>query len=319
MITDFSADPDLVKAFGPFYAMRAAVPTGQVLSTLAKDPRVAEFLAPYQVTFAVVIRNLADNLADEEDGAGEPGLVEVAVPSRWDEDAKIRFTTPMAAALERASTGSPLGPADLLAAILQDPDCTAVQNLTEVGVDIAELRASLEAGQPVVREDPLDPELRSTREALLGRRRYRPRELGQFWTSFFVRLFPMNPGDLPCLWARLEAGEVAQRQHGGKIRSDDLLLAILRTHAVAELYPHMVDDSKADSRAGQILTDAGLDHRTVKAAMDRTDLGQDAVPLKKQMRGHPVGTTELLRRLQAEPGNRAVRLLQELKVDPARL
>jgi hypothetical protein len=274
------------------------------------------------VTASVVIRNFAD----EDPSQPEPGQARISVPSRWDDEAQIEFSGPAAAAIHRCSEQPSLtdgeattrSPLDLLAAIAQDPNCRAAQNLTELGVDLAELSRSVRSGQPVVREDPLPAELHSTREALLGRRKYKPIELGQFWTSFFVRLFPMNPGHLPSLWARLEAGEVAQR-HGGRIRSDDLLLAILRTHALAELYPHMVDDSKEDSRAGQILADAGLDHARVQAAIENTDLGKDAVPLKKQLQNFPVGTTELLRRLLDEPGNRAVRLLQALDVDPEAL
>ena len=326
MTTDlvpFPADPALVSAFGPFYALVPAVDTLRMLSTLLKNERVAQFLAPYDVTFAVVIRDFAAQ--DDDPAQQEPGRTEVTVPDRWDDQARIGFSTPMLEALQRcrqqpslSGAGDRRSPVDLLAAILQDPGSRAGRNLAEVGVDVAELRESLLMGEPRQRDDAVPTELHSTREALLGRRKYRPRDLGQFWTTFFVRFFPHNPGHAPSLWARLEAGDLAER-HGGRVRSDDLLLAVLRTHALAQLYPHMIDDSQEDSRAGEILTAAGLDHVRVQAVIESTDLGQDAVPLKNQLRNFPVGTTELLRRLLAEPGNRAVRLLRELEVDPAAL
>ncbi|GAB3254531.1 Clp protease N-terminal domain-containing protein [Kineosporia babensis] len=336
MTTDFAADQELISAFGPFYASVPPISTHEMLCSLAKRDAVARFLAPYDITFLVLIQ-------DYDRETTEPGLTELTVLDSWGDEDQIRFTTPMVAALDRAQTRPSLtypnpqaapataadlmtatsterSPVDLLAAILDDEECLAVSNLTKLGVDVTELRAALTSGQPAVREDLVPTELRSTRDALLGRRKYKPIELGQFWTSVMMRIFPMNPGQFPDLWARLEAGEVAQA-HGGKVRSDDLLLAILRTHTVAAYYPHMAVpmDENDDSRAARILLGAGLDHHRLRAAMDSSDLGKDAVPLKKQMKNYPRGTTELLRRLLDEPGNRAVRLLQTLNVDPVAL
>ncbi|MFG2233849.1 hypothetical protein ACGFNX_28320 [Streptomyces sp. NPDC048723] len=63
-----------------------------------------------------------------------------------------------------------------------------------------------------------------------------------------------------------------------------------------------------------------MDDERVRAVMASTDLGQDAVPprelLKDTMAG---GTSGLLDRLLSEPGNRSVRLVAALDVEPADL
>ncbi len=205
----------------------------------------------------------------------------------------------------------------MAAAILADPQCEAVRALTGLGIDVAELRSSLKTGEPVVRADPVPADLQHSREALLGRRKYRPVPMGGLFLRLLLRVLPSRPGTTPGYWARLEAGEVAQA-HGGPVRSDDLLLAILRTHALTGYYPHMVETQREDTRAGRFLTEAGLDYRKVRAAMDEHDLGRDAVALKKQLE-RAVSTTDLLRRLLDEPGNRAIRLLEVLDVDPVAL
>ncbi|MBT0769532.1 hypothetical protein KIH74_11410 [Kineosporia sp. J2-2] len=326
MTPTFPADRALRRVLRPFFAYSRPAGTHRLLSRLLKDERVEAFLAPYDLTYQVVTRDAHREVLDDTGELTEPGSVTVTV-----HDDEMPCSAPTAQALERcrlrpplAGVGQERSAVDLLAALLDDPDCRAVRYLTESGVSVPELRESLREGRPLVRDDPMPPELRATRDALLGRRRYRPRELGQFWTTLMVRVLPLNPAQHPGLWARLEAGEIAAR-HGGRVRSDDLLLAVLTTHAVAQAHPRTTRDTQEDSDAGPVLTDAGLDHVRVRAAIvagdlgAEGDLGKDAVPLRKQLKGFPVGTGELLRRLLAEPGNRCVRLLRQLDVDPAEL
>ncbi|MFF4448529.1 Clp protease N-terminal domain-containing protein [Streptomyces sp. NPDC001502] len=316
MPSDFRADQALLTALGPVYARRH-VSTHILLSCIGKDQHVQEFLAAYDLTTHVIRQGVRG--MDEE-----PGKVEV--PLAGQQDRSLTLSTAGAAAFARCrqqpsvtGQGIERSPADLLVAILDDPSCGAVSFLNGCGVDVVALQRAVRSGQVPAVEDAVPPELRSTRDALVGRRRYKPRELGQFWTTLLVRVMPMNAAAHPVLWARLEAGELAG-QHGGKVRTDDVLLGMLRTYAVAQAYPHLTKAAKADYDGGRILVETGVDHERVRAVMARTDLGRDTVPprelLKDTMAG---GTCDLLDRLLSEPGNRSVRLLAALDVEPAAL
>ncbi|MEU7726814.1 Clp protease N-terminal domain-containing protein [Streptomyces sp. NPDC040724] len=316
MTSDFRADQALLTALGPVYARRH-VSTHTLLACISKDKRVQECLAPYDLTTHVIRQGVGG--LDEE-----PGKVEV--PLAGQEDRSLTLSTAGAAALARCREqpsvtghGVERSPADLLVAILDDPICGAVSYLNGCGVDIAALQQAVRSGQVPAVADAVPPELRSTRDALVGRRRYKPRELGQFWTTLLVRMTPINVAAHPVLWARLEAGELAG-QHRGKVRTDDVLLGVLRTYAVAQAYPHLTRQAKADYDGGRVLAEAGVDHERVRAVMASTDLGQDTVPprelLKDTMAG---GTSALLDRLLSEPGNRSARLLAALGVEPAAL
>ncbi|MEU7474097.1 Clp protease N-terminal domain-containing protein [Streptomyces sp. NPDC044984] len=315
MTTDFHANRALLTAFGPVYAMRH-VSTHVLLACISKDERVQEFLAPYDLTTHVIRQGVGG--MDEE-----PGKVEVPLAEQED---SLTLSTAGAAALARCQEqpsvtgqGVERSPADLLVALLDDPSCGAVSYLNGCGVDVVALQQAVRSGQVPAVEDVVPPELRSTRDALVGRRRYKPRELGQFWTTLLVRVMPINPAAHPVLWARLEAGELAG-QHGRKVRTDDVLLGMLRTYAVAQAYPHLTKEAKADYDGGRVLAEAGVDHERVRAVMASTDLGQDTVPPRELLKDTMAsGTSDLLDRLLSEPGNRSVRLLAALGVEPAGL
>lgn len=315
MTSVFRADQALHSVFGPIYAMRH-VSTHILLACLSGDERVQAFLAPYDLTTHVIRRGVGE-LPDE------PGTVKVQVAGK---DRPLTLSTTAAAALARCQehpsvTGSNIerSPADLLAALLDDPTCGAANYLHECGVDIGALQRAVRSGQIPTVEDTIPPELRSTRDALVGRRRYKPRELGQFWTTLLVTVMPINTAAHPVLWARLEAGELAQ-QHGGKIRTDDVLLGMLRTYAVAQAYPHLIKETKAAYDGSRALVEAGVDHQTAHAAMTSTDLGQDAIPPRDLLKNTTAGnTSDLLERLLSEPNNRSTRLLTALGVEPASL
>ncbi|WP_445269952.1 hypothetical protein [Streptomyces sp. DSM 41634] len=90
--------------------------------------------------------------------------------------------------------------------------------------------------------------------------------------------------------------------------------------AVAQAYPHLTKEAKADYDGGRVLGETGVDLERVLAVIASTDLGQDTVPprelLKDTMAG---GTSDLLDGLLSEPGNRCARLLAALGVEPAGL
>lgn len=315
MTTDLRADRALRDAFGPAFSARH-VSTHLLLACISKDDRVGEFLAPYDLTLHVIHRGIGE--LDEE-----PGTVEVRLAGR---DEALTLSAAGAAALARcqeqpsvSGRGDDRSPTDLLAALLDDPSSSAVTFLDGYGVNVVALREAVRSGQVPVVEDSVPPELRSTRDALVGRRRYQPRELGQFWTTVLVKWLPMNPGAHPALWARLEAGELAE-EHGGKVRTDDILLGLLRTYAVAQAYPHLTKSAETDYDGGRVLVEAGVDHERVSTVRAGTDLGEDRLPplklLKDTMGG---GTSALLDRLLSEPESRSVRLLKALGVDPAGL
>ncbi|MDR6974338.1 hypothetical protein J2X68_001016 [Streptomyces sp. 3330] len=316
MTKEFHADHSLRTALRPVYAGRH-VTTHDLLACISKDPRIQEFLAPYDLTAQVVRRGAA--ATDDEPG-------EVEVPLTGQADRSLTLSTAGATALARCQEqpsvtgqGAERTPIDLLAALLTDPDCGAVGYLSGCGVDVVALREAVRSGRPPAHEDPLPPELHSTRDALVGRRRYRPRGLGQFWTTLLVRTTPFDAAAHPALWARLEAGELAVR-HGGKVRTDDILLGLMRTYAVARACPHLTKDAKGDYDGGRALAEAGVDHAQLRAVMASTDLGRDAVPPRELLRDTmPAGTSALLARLLSEPDNRSVRLLAALGVDPAAL
>lgn len=75
----------------------------------------------------------------------------------------------------------------------------------------AALRQALRSGRVPTVEDTVPPQPRSTRDALVGRRRYEPREPGRFWTTLPVRTMPVNAA-----------------AHRGRVRTDDVLPGMLR-------------------------------------------------------------------------------------------
>jgi hypothetical protein len=312
--TEFPSDLPLASAFGPIYARRL-VSSHDLLASVSSNAAVQEFLSPYDLTKQVVRRGVLDLDA-------EPGVNQV-----WLSTSKAGRATDVsdaaAAALARCQeresvTGAGVlrSPVDLLLALLDDPTCTAVDYLTGCGVNVAELQEAARSGRAAIHEDPLPPALRSARDALVGRRRYQPRELDRFWVSLLVRVLPsFNCGVQPALWARLEAGDLAE-QHGGPVRSDDVLLALLSTYAVAQAYPHLVTGAVEDFAAAQALVAAGVDHERVRAVMADADLGQDAVPVRRLLKDSPSDTSALLARLLAEPDNRSTRLLAGLGITP---
>ncbi|GLY29917.1 Clp protease N-terminal domain-containing protein [Kineosporia sp. NBRC 101731] len=326
--TDYPADKELRRALSHGHAQGGGmngVGTNHLLAGLASRERIKEFLAPYDLTLWHVRRAAwSDDDTQPEAGRHEmPELEYLAGKPVYVSDAAR-------AALERcreqASVNTGAGettgatPVDLLLALLADRECRAVQVLTELAVDIDQLEAGLRRDEVPGRDDPMPPELRPTRDALAGHRRYVPRDLGKFWLSQLVKVLPQNFSGQAVLWVRLEAGDIAERRDGGKARTDDVLLALLTTYTVAQAYPQLLRNSTETFEGARALVAAGLDHDRVRTAMANSSLGDDMVPPRRLLgQDWPRDTSELLERLISEPANRSVRLLRVLGVDPDQL
>ncbi|GAA3594279.1 hypothetical protein GCM10022223_06640 [Kineosporia mesophila] len=319
--TDYPADQELRRALSQGYALGGGmngVGTQHLLAGLASRKRIKEFLAAYDLTLWHVRRAAWSDDAEPEAGRHRmPELESLAGRAVYVSDAAR-------AALERcreqASVNGKVTPVDLLLTLLADRECRAVQVLTELAVDVEELEAGLRRGEVPERDDPMPPPLRPTRDALAGHRRYVPRDLGKFWLSQLVKVLPQNFSGQAVLWVRLEAGDIAERRDGGRARTDDVLLALLTTYTVAQAYPQLMRNSTETFEGARALVAAGLDHDRVRTAMANSSLGDDVVPPRRLLgRDWPGDTAELLERLISEPGNRSVRLVEALGVDPGRL
>jgi hypothetical protein len=219
------------------------------------------------------------------------------------------------AALERCPAHA--SPETVLLTVLEDERCHAVTVLRDCGVVLDDVRQALRTGQAPQHEDRVAPDLRTTRDMLIGRQRYRGWGLRNRLLSFVVRV-RFNYALTPVMWASLEADEIAKRRGGGAPRTDDVLIAQLATYEVAQAYPHLTRSVAGQYEGSRALAATGLDHRRLTAAAAAHDLGTDDVPPKALLkRGErwPRDTAELLRLLLAHPGNRSVRLLTALGVD----
>lgn len=320
MTAPFPGTDDFTRAFGWAFLVTDdrddVVGTQHLLRGLARNPEIAVALEAYDVTEWVIGRMVRTEVP-------EPGS-RVRLLSGTVEPSK--FSNAAAAALDRCRTlpaldgGAERGPVDVLLAILGDSQSRAVAILTDCGVDIDELRVALREGRVPARPDPLPVDLHRTRDALVGRIRYRPRSRGILsWLQRFVlRMSDENFAAQPVLWVRLEADELA-RERGHRMRSDDVLLALLTTHEVALAYPHLARTVQHKYGGGQALLAAGVDHARVRAVLETTDLGQDSVPLPAQMGDWPQDTRQILQRLVCVEGNRGARALKALGVTEADL
>jgi hypothetical protein len=287
------------------------VGTQHLLRGLVRVPEIEERLDAYDVTRAVV----AQLVRDERPETGlRPRLLRGSTDP-------VNFSNAAAAALERCQTQPSLTqttertPADLFLAVLGDSQCRAVGILEEGGVDIEELRESLRQNRIPMRPDPLPVDLHRTRDALLGRVKYRPQTRGVLgWLQrFTLRLANENLAAQPVVWVRLEADELA-REQGRRMASDDVLLALLTTHEVAVAYPHLARTVQHQYGGGQALLAAGVDHARVRGAMGSVSSIEDAVPLPVAMGDWPQNTQQILERLVCVEGNRSALLLKALGV-----
>ncbi len=215
------------------------------------------------------------------------------------------FTAAAAEAVRRAASGrQPYNPVDLLLALLNDAGCRAAEMLRVCGAESAGLRAAIE-GRPGTIDDSVAPELQTMRDRAIGRTAYPSPGLRDPLTAFAVATH-VNLIGQPMLWIRLEAQEQA-RAHG-RVKSDDLLLAVAAAYEIARAYPYM--STPGDSRWGgaEALWRAGARYADLKRLHLYVDLGSEA-PLSNRVVKGARDTGTLLRQLLDAGDRRAVRLL----------
>lgn len=238
-------------------------------------------------------------------------------------DRPMDYTSAARAALQRAVTGagndgrSELTPADVLLGLLEDERNRATEVLVECGVDLSTLRRALLTGEPVMVADRVEFNLRRTRDLLLGRTRYRG--LGVFGGLFGMLPTVVYHAQAPVLWAMHEAQDWARGEGRRRPATDDVLLAILATHEVAQSYQHLVGREKHRYDGGQLLADAGVRYETAWSAAQThgVNLGRDPRPVKTYAlrgKGYPQTTGSLLNAITQDGDTRAARLLDILDV-----
>jgi hypothetical protein len=161
----------------------------------------------------------------------------------------------------------------------------------------------------------MEPELRRTRDLLLGRAQFRG-------LGVLSRVFGRMPmfayhAEAPVLWTLWEAQDQARGDGRRKPNTADVLLAILATHEVAQRYPHLVGRAEHRYDGGRLLVDAGLRYRAARSAAraHADELGRDPRPVKAYApRGdrYPQTTGELLNAITRDGDTRAARLLRIL-------
>ncbi|MER5771477.1 Clp protease N-terminal domain-containing protein [Streptomyces sp. NPDC001985] len=209
----------------------------------------------------------------------------------------------------------------LLRGLLADEDSRAAEVLRICGTSPGEVRRLLDDDTLPPAADGLGPELRPTRDTLLGRR---PRTGRPFWLR--VVLFLARGANLaanPVAWVALETVDQSRRT-GQETGTEHLLLAVLATHEVGLRYPHMAGEGAADpevrSAGGARLAAMGARYAPLLRAVERagTDLGPDDRPFDAYLdaAGGDGGTGPLVDAL-LRGGTRARRLLVSLGLDPS--
>ncbi|GAA0242289.1 hypothetical protein [Cryptosporangium japonicum] len=232
---------------------------------------------------------------------------------------ELPLTPAARAALDRtvAAAGARPTPVDLLAHLLEDEASQAVEVLRLGQVDVPALRTAVAAGRTPDFVDRVAEPLRPTRDVLIGRTQYGGGGLLGRLKSGLNKVVKMNLARVPVYWARSEADAQAHRRGSKRARTDDVILAILATHEVAQRYPFLVQDAADKYGGGAVLAEAGVTYASALAAASSADLGTDAHTidaLAPKGPAFPPDTADLLTRLIRTPDTRAARLLDVLGV-----
>ncbi|GLZ00034.1 Clp protease N-terminal domain-containing protein [Actinoplanes sp. NBRC 103695] len=319
MAVEFTGNSQVVTAIHLAHAAAdAEVGTEHLLGGLLNAaPDIKQLLGAFDITTVVLVAVLNDR----KDDWGSPDGTEQVDDEVTVADRKrpAPFGHGAKAALIRCaelSGGEPCTPEQLFSAVLHDERSRAVAVIRDCGADPAEVRAALRSGQLPQRPDRVAPDLRVTRDRLIGRQAYRGRGLQDKVMSFLIPV-KINYAAAPVMWVSLESDEIAKAR-GGEAGTDDLLVATLSTYEVAIAYPHLSGRSIGAYTGSRALADAGLRHDRVARLAASAELGTDAVrPSDVLRRGGPWArnTGELLGALLAHDETRAVRLLNSLGVD----
>ncbi|MFF8959427.1 Clp protease N-terminal domain-containing protein [Streptomyces sp. NPDC014894] len=162
----------------------------------------------------------------------------------------------------------------LLRGLLDDAEGRAAEVLRICGSSPEEVLRALDGAPP---EDGIDPLLRPTRDALLGRRARKP----PFWKRLLLVFTKgVNLAAAPVTWVGLDCLEQS-RGLGQEAGTEHVLLAVLATHEAGLRHPHMAAEGGADPEVrragGARLARMGVDYASVYRAVERADfdLGSD--------------------------------------------
>lgn len=184
----------------------------------------------------------------------------------------VRYTSAARAALRRATVQAAAegrtepDPIDLLRALLADSN-RAVELLDRCGVERDQLSRRLSGESTARRPDPVEPDLRRTRDILLGRAQYDPVSLPGRFAARFLRMASANYAQAPVGWVRLETDDQARRLGHRQPRTAHVLLAVLATYEVARAYPHMLGGSRRLYGGARALTELGVSYRAAREAL----------------------------------------------------
>jgi ATP-dependent Clp protease ATP-binding subunit ClpA len=244
---------------------------------------------------------------------------------------RIHYTAAARAALHRAvAAATARGHVEpdglhLLDGLLADGDNHAIEVLHACGVDPAQVRESLR-GTGTAAADAVPPELRPTRDALLGRRTYPTGPISGPAFRGLSRVFAINLAGVPAMWVSLDARDQARRQGRRRPGTEHLVLAMLATHETLRHYPHLRSHDARQYVGGEVLDDAGVTYPgAIAASQHPADLGTDAHPASwytsrpRRIRSRPTGTGELLLAILTQDDSRAANLLRLTGAHPARL
>jgi Clp amino terminal domain, pathogenicity island component len=254
------------------------VGTEHLLVGLTANPDsgpVSQALASAELTLPVLMAVLrtrdggSGTWRSDEGAAAEQDGTPAEPWDRYPARRPFRYTPAARAALHRATMiasdqgASEIDDHHLLQGLLAVADNRATELLRGCGVEPARLRERPSgAGPPATRDDPVPPELRPTRDALLGKARYPHRSLTARLTTGVLRLLAANLAETPVVWVELDAHDQARRLGASRTGTEHLLLAILAVHETLRWYPHMRPDSAAQRFAGgTVLAEAGLTYR----------------------------------------------------------
>lgn len=216
----------------------------------------------------------------------------------------------------------------LLRGLLAVDDNRAAELLRGCGVEPTQLRDRLVGtGPATVVDDPVAPELRPTRDALLGTASYRYRSVTRCLAVGVLRLLAVNLAELPVVWVDLDARDQARRLGARQAGTEHLVLAILAVHEALRWYPHMQPGDAAHLYAGgRVLAEARISYLDAYDSARRNPerLRSDARPASSYTRrlrvyGRSVGTGQLLLAILTQNDSRGANLLRQLGLSPARV
>jgi Clp amino terminal domain, pathogenicity island component len=290
------------------------VGTEHLLVGLTASAATVPVLTAAGITKPVVIAVLRKHDGRWQHDDGDTGEWPLGELLRYPARKPMAYTGAARAALHRALAiateqgDAALDPGHLLSGLLETGGNRATELLHACGVD----------GRLLPKQDSIAPELRPTRDTLLG--------IGRA-PSRLLALFSVNLAELPVLWVESDARDQARRLGARRPGTEHLVLAILATHETVQHYPHMLpDDTQGRYAGGRVLAAAGLKYRAARDAVEHSAdrLGSDARKPSCYTRrswrwSASMDTGHLLLRILTQDDSRGANLLRLLGVPPQRV